>query len=89
MLCLGLINEPYSLPFESIVNLTPRQLEFLYYCPRDKKTGAPKTLPYYFGREKQERLEAKAQFINMGMALGHTLESLEKQWAVQYGSDAG
>lgn len=83
----SLIDEPYHLPFESIVNLTPRQLDWLYFAPRDKKTGARKQLPYYFNRAEQDRLQAKAQYLSMGLAFGQKIEDLERQWNEQYGDE--
>jgi len=80
-----LIDEPYCLPFESIINLTPRQLDWLYFAPRDRKTGARKQLPYLFDRGELDVLQAKAQFLSMGLSLGHKLEDLERQWEEQYG----
>jgi hypothetical protein len=80
-----LIDEPYCLPFESIVNLTPRQLDWLYFAPRDRKTGARKQLPYLFDRGELDQLQAKAQFLSMGLSLGHKIADLERQWEEQYG----
>jgi hypothetical protein len=59
----------------------------LYFCPRDRKTGARKSLPYYFNKQVQDKLETKGKYISMGLALGHQLETLEKQWEEQYGED--
>jgi hypothetical protein len=84
-----LIDEPYVLPLEQIVELTPRQLDWLYFAPRDKKTGARKQLPYLFDRGLEGQLEAKAQFLSMGLALGHKIDDLEREWAKQYGDSDG
>jgi len=77
------------LQFEHIALLTPRQLEWLYFAPRDKKTGARKQLPYLFDRGEQGILEAKAQFLSMGLSCGMKLQDLEKQWQEQYGEQNG
>lgn len=74
---VGLLDEPYLLKMHEAVELTPRQVYFLYYRERDKN-GIPKPLPYYF-EDKATKLNNKITMIKqMGKSLGKSDEEIQE-----------
>jgi hypothetical protein len=82
----SLTDEPYLLSIDQIGDLTDYQIWRIYGKDRDAN-GRAKPIPGSFGSSQREThlVDEKAQFLNMGLALGIRLEELETSWRAKHG----
>lgn len=81
-----LTDQPYLLRIAEIANLTDWQIWRIYGKDRDER-GIPIAIPTTQAQSnrEQEAVDAKVQFLNMGLALGIKLDELESSWRRKHG----
>lgn len=78
----SLTDTPYLLRIHEIAELTDFQIWRIYGKERDSK-GVPKQMSSSLAKSKRESelVDAKAQFLSMGAAMGLNLAELQSKWA--------